>query len=77
MVVGPPLFGVIGRKAGSVPGFSYSQTMKAAGFTWTDERLRAYLPAPRGYLPGVKMSYPGLKNPNQVEDLIAYLETLK
>lgn len=77
VVVGPPLFGVIGRQAGSVPGFSYSQTMKSAGFTWNGDRLRGYLPAPRKYLPGVKMTYPGLKNPSQMEDLIAYLETLK
>lgn len=77
IVVGPPLFGVVGRRAGSIPAFAYSQTMRAAGFAWTDERLRAYLPAPRQYLPGVKMTYPGLKNSRQLDDLITYLETLK
>ncbi|MDB5495996.1 MAG: Cytochrome c2 [Phenylobacterium sp.] len=77
VVVGPPLYGVVGRKAGSIPDFSYSSTMKAAGFVWTADQLRAYLPAPRRYLPNVKMTYPGLKNPTQLNDLIAYLETLK
>jgi cytochrome c len=76
-IVGPPLYGVLGRKAGSVPGFAYSLTMKGAGFTWTPDRLRAYLPAPRDYLPGVKMTYAGLKNPSQLDDLISYLNTLR
>lgn len=77
VILGPPLWGVIGRKAGSVSGYAYSTAMKDAGFVWSPDRLRAYLPAPRDYLPGVKMSYPGLKNPAQLEDLIAYLGTLK
>ena len=77
VILGPPLYGVVGRKAGSVSGYPYSAAMKAAGFVWTPERLRAYLPGPRDYLPGVKMSYPGLKNPAQLEDLIAYLGALK
>jgi cytochrome c len=77
VILGPPLFGVVGRKAGSLAGFSYSSAMRAAGFAWTPEHLRAYLPAPRAYLPGVRMTYPGLKNPDQLEDLIAYLDTLE
>ncbi len=77
VVVGPPLFGVVGRSAGSISGYPYSSAMKSAGFAWTPDRLRAYLPAPRDYLPGVKMTYNGLKNPSQLDDLIAYLQTLK
>jgi cytochrome c len=76
-ILGPALFGVVGRKAGSVGGFAYSPGMKAAGFAWTDDRLRAYLPAPRAMVPGTKMTYGGLKNPTQLDDLIAYLDTLK
>jgi cytochrome c len=76
VIVGPPLYGVVGRPAGSVNGFAYSNTMKTAGFVWTPDRLRAYLPAPRAYLPGVKMTYGGLKNSQQLDDLIAYLSTL-
>ncbi len=77
VIVGPPLFGVVGRKAGSIPSFNYSTTMKSAGFVWTEDRLRAYLPGPSTYLPGVKMTYPGLKNPSQLDDLITYLQTLR
>lgn len=77
VIVGPPLYGVVGRTAGSVTGFAYSNTMRAAGFVWTPDRLRAYLPAPRAYLPGVKMTYGGLKNTQQLDDLIAYLNTLR
>jgi cytochrome c len=76
-VVGPPLFGVIGRPAGSVAGYPYSTAMKSAGFVWSADRLRAYLPAPRQYLPGVKMTYGGLRNPAQLDNLIAYLCSLK
>jgi cytochrome c len=76
-ILGPTLFGVIGRPAASVKGFVYSSGMKAAGFTWGDDRLRAYLPSPRNLVPGTKMSYAGLKNPAQLDDLIAYLDTLK
>ena len=51
--------------------------MKNAGFTWTDAQLRTYLPSPRTTVPGTKMGYAGLKNPTQLDDLIAYLDTLK
>jgi cytochrome c len=77
VVLGPPLYGVVGRRAGTVAGFAYSTTMRNAGFAWTPDRLHAYLPAPRDYLPGVRMTYPGLKNPAQLDDLIAYLQSLK
>ncbi|QUD89431.1 c-type cytochrome [Phenylobacterium montanum] len=77
VIVGPPLYGVVGRKAGTVAGFDYSQAMKGAGFVWTPDRLHAYLPAPRDYLPGVKMTYAGLKDPNKLDSLIAYLQTLR
>lgn len=76
-LLGPSLFGVVDRKAGSVPGFSYSPAMKAAGFVWTDDKLRAYLPAPRAIVAGTRMTYAGLKNPGQLDDLISYLDTLK
>jgi cytochrome c len=76
-LLGPSLFGVVGRKAGSVVGFAYSPAMKAAGFNWTDDKLRAYLPAPKTVVPGTRMTYAGLKNPSQLDDLVAYLDTLK
>ena len=76
-IVGPTLFGVVGRKAGSLPGFNFSPAMKAAGFAWSADRLSAYLPAPAKLVPGNKMPYGGLKNPTQVDDLVTYLGTLK
>jgi cytochrome c len=68
---------VVGRPAATVPGFAYSSAMKATGFIWTADRLHAYLPAPRTLVPGTKMSFPGLKNPAQLDDLVAYLQSLK
>jgi cytochrome c len=77
VILGPPLYGVVGRPAGTVKNFNYSPAMKGSGFTWTEDQLRAYLPAPNKLLPGVRMTYGGLKNPAQLDDLIAYLKTLK
>jgi cytochrome c len=76
-ILGPNLYGVVGRKSGSVGGYAYSSAMKAAGFTWTDDRLAAYLPSPRASVPGTKMTYGGLHDPAKLADLIAYLDTLK
>ncbi|MFI4933940.1 MAG: c-type cytochrome [Caulobacterales bacterium] len=76
-ILGPTLFGVVGRPAGSVKGYTYSAAMKAVGGAWSAERLHDYLPAPSKMVPGNKMPYGGLKNPAQLDDLIAYLSTLK
>ena len=51
--------------------------MKKAGFTWTADQLKAYLPSPSNLVPGTKMAFAGVKNPVQLDDLIAYLATLK
>jgi len=71
--VGPSLYGVIGRKAGTAPGFSYSTAVTNAGFVWDEARLAQWLSAPAKYLPGTKMPFAGLKNPTDIEDVIAYL----
>ena len=76
-ILGPNLYGVVGRKAGTLPGYAYSSGMKAAGFVWTTDQLKTYLPAPRNMVPGTKMSFAGLKNPTQLDDLVAFLDTLK
>ena len=75
--VGPNLFGVVGRTAGSVSGYNYSTAMKGAGFKWTEENLSAYLADPKVKVPGNKMAFAGLSKPDQIADLIAYLGTLK
>jgi cytochrome c len=76
-MIGPNLFGVVGRKAGSVVGYSYSPAVKAAGFTWSEDKLRAWVSGPASVLPGNKMPFGGVKNPAQVDDLVSYLATLK
>jgi len=74
--VGPALWGVVGRKTGSVDGFGYSEAMKGKGGEWTYDRLAAFLNNPKGYVPGTKMVYNGVKDPAQLADLLAYLGTL-
>ncbi len=75
--IGPSLFGVVGRKAGTLPGFSYSDAMKKFDKTWTPEELDTYLADPRKVVPGTKMVFVGLKKEDDRENVIAYLETLK
>jgi cytochrome c len=75
--VGPSLFGVVGRKSASVPGYSYSDANRNSGIVWTPEVLDRYLVAPQVVVPGTKMGYPGMKDDDKRHDLIAYLETLK
>jgi cytochrome c len=72
-LTGPHLHGVVGRKAGSLPDYNYSDAVKAAGFTWDPARLDKWLTDPRADLPGNKMSFFGLKNPKDRKDLIAFL----
>jgi cytochrome c len=78
--VGPNLWGVVGRAAGSIEGFRYSANMRelaAGGLVWNDDRLRAYITNPKAVVPQGSMSYPGLRNETQLNDLVAYLNTLK
>lgn len=76
-LVGPNLFGVVGRSAGSLSNFAYSPAMKASGIAWTNAKLAQYLAAPAATIPGNKMPYAGLKPQTKVDDVIAYLDTLK
>ena len=71
---GPSLKGLFGRTAGSVPGFAYSDAMKAAGFTWDEDKLKAYLINPKALVPNNKMVFNGLKREGEMENLIAYLK---
>jgi len=72
--VGPSLHKVVGRKSGSVAGFSYSDANKNSGITWTPQVLFEYLKDPKGYIPGTKMAFPGVKDDQKRADLVAYLE---
>ena len=71
--IGPSLHGIVGRPAGSVEGFKYSDAMKNAGIDWTPENLDAYLTKPKKFMPDTKMVFAGVKKEDQRQDLIAYL----
>jgi cytochrome c len=75
--VGPGLEGIVGRKAGTAPGFRYSDAMKNSGIVWDEKTLAPYLESPQKEVPGNRMAYTGLKNPTDRTDLVAYLATLK
>lgn len=72
--VGPLLNGLFGRKAGTIEGFNYSPANKDSGITWDEATFREYIKDPKAKMPGTKMVFPGLKNPKQVDDIIAYLK---
>jgi cytochrome c len=72
--VGPNLHGLFGRKAGSLGDFTYSTAMKASGVTWDDNTLAKYLRDPKGFIPGNRMAFPGIKNDAELSDLLAYLK---
>lgn len=72
--VGPSLHGVIGRPAGSVPGFNYSPANKGSGLVWTEQELYTYLENPRKTVPGTYMTFTGVKDPRKRADLIAFLQ---
>ena len=73
-MVGPSLHGLIGRKAGSVPGFAYSPAMKNSNVTWNNDTLSKYLTDPKAFIPGDKMAFTGIKDPSKLGDLLAYLD---
>ncbi|MGO9485776.1 MAG: c-type cytochrome [Rhodomicrobium sp.] len=72
--VGPVLNGVIGRRAGSVEGYKYSDANKNSGITWDEATFKEYIQDPKAKVPGTKMTYPGLKDQQKVNDLFAYLK---
>jgi len=76
-MVGPSLHGLQGRPAGSVPGYNYSTANKTSGIVWTNEKMFQYLENPQRVIPGTKMTYTGVKDPQKRADLVAYLDTLK
>lgn len=72
--VGPMHLGLFGRKAGSVEGFHYSKAMRDSGIVWNEGTLDKFLENPRAMVPGTKMTYAGVKDPQERADLIAYLK---
>ena len=72
--VGPVLNGVVGRPAGKIADYAYSDANKGSGLTWDETTLSKYLKDPRGVVPGTKMTFPGLSNDSDVDNVIAYLK---
>ena len=72
--VGPILNGLIGRPAGSVAGYNYSEANKGSGITWDEATFAEYIAAPAAKIKGTKMAFAGIKNPQEVADLIAFLK---
>lgn len=72
-LVGPNLHGVFQRRIGTRPDYTYSEAAARAGFPWDTAQLDRWLTDPRGFLPGTKMSFPGVKAETDRRDVIAYL----
>lgn len=72
-MTGPNLHGVFGRKAASLAGFTYSEPLKATGWTWDAARMDNWITDPKVAVPGTKMTFAGLKDPKDRTDVIAYV----
>jgi cytochrome c len=75
--VGPVLNGIIGRRAGSYPGYRYSSAMRKSGLVWDEATLQNYLRGPDKVIPGTKMAFPGMTSDADLANVIAYLKQQK
>jgi cytochrome c len=75
--IGPDISGIFGQKAAARPDFKYSSALKDSGIVWNVAALRAFIKNPQARVKGTAMTFPGYENPADVEDVIAYLKTLK
>src|SRR5262245_26351006 len=73
-MVGPIQNGLKGRKAGTIPGFNYSDANKNSGIVWDEGTFKEYIKDPKAKIPGTKMVFPGIKNEKEAEDLWSFLE---
>jgi len=72
--VGPKQNGLDGRKSGTVEGYAYTDANKNSGIVWSESTFKEYIADPRAKIPGTKMIFPGIKNPQEAADLWAYLK---
>ena len=75
--IGPSLHGIVGRQAGTAPNYTYTAANKNSGITWTEDNLDKYLTDPKAMVPGTKMLFAGIKNPDDRKAVIAYLAKQK
>jgi cytochrome c len=73
-VTGPNLYGLMARKSGTAPGYGFSEAMRRFAIEWNDQTLANYLRDPKGDMPGTKMVFAGIKRPDQLADVVAYLK---
>ncbi len=73
-VTGPNLYGLMARKSGTAPGYGFSEAMRRFAIEWNDQTLARYLRDPKSDMPGTKMVFAGIKRPDQLADLVAYLK---
>lgn len=74
---GPSLFAIVGRKAGTIQDFKYSDALRDSGIVWTPEKLQAYIANPKKTVPGGKMKYDGLGSDAEMAELLQYLGMLR
>jgi cytochrome c len=72
--IGPTLYGVLGRTAGTAPGFVYSEAVAQSGIVWTPEQIDHWLERPSDFLPGNKMVFVGIGDPQDRANIIAYIQ---
>jgi cytochrome c len=73
--VGPELNGLDGRKSGTAPDYNYSDANKNSGITWNEAEFKVYIKDPKAKIPGTKMTFAGIKNENEVNNLWAYVSS--
>ena len=73
---GPSLVGVIGRKAGSIEGFTYSDALRSSGLVWTAESLRAWMANNTGIMPGTRMRHVGITDTSEQDFILEYLRSI-
>src|SRR4051794_16194116 len=71
--VGPELNGLDGRKSGTAPDYTYSDSNKNSGITWSETEFKEYIKDPKAKIPGTKMVFAGIKNEKEINDLWAFL----
>jgi len=74
---GPTLIGIMGRKAGTLEGFEYSDAMKNSGIVWNENTLRAWIADNDGFMPGTRMRHVGIDDRAEQDFILAYLKSLK
>lgn len=74
---GPSLVGIVGRKAGALEGFAYSDALKASGIVWTEAALKAWMADNKALMPGTRMRHVGISDVDEQDFIMAYLRSLK